>query len=332
MIAVALALLLAPAPRIDLQWSAPPRCPQRDEVAARAEQLLLTSDAQLVARGRIVGTSQGDFVLELAIVRATETITHRHRAEDCTTLAGVAALLVAVSADPVVVSEPIAELEPIVDVPAPPAETPAHATRATKPPPPVVTSPPSPSQRRRRALGGWIRVAGIVGFAQLPTIDAGLGLTGALVIDRFRVELGVAHLFARTRELPGLAPARAVLSAWNASLRGCGELGPRRIRIGACIGPEIGAVVATAEGVDVPRPNAGPWVALLVGPALRWRPIDRVQIHLAVDSVIALARPGFALAGDAEPRVLAGAGGVRTTLGVAIGLGRAEIHRASPRR
>ncbi len=338
MIALVLGLALGGASvepaRVRLEWSAPSGCPRQPEVVARAERLLLVSDAELTARG-VIERQGNAWQLVLVIEQEDGAIEHRQLAQSCAALGDLAALWIAVAADPVAVSTaaPIAS-PPVVAVPSvPPLVEPAPTSES----PPPVASPPALERatsrpRSRRTLGGWVRVAGIVGAAELPTIDAGVGIAAALGVGRWRVELGLSHLFARGRELPGLAPARAELSAWNASLRGCGELGPRRVRLGACVGPELGAAVGHAVGVAKGNDRAAPWVALLAGPALRWRPIDRVQLHLAVDAVLALARPSFVLRDDPDAAVSTGRGGIRATLGVAVAFGPGEIDPRSRAR
>ena len=205
-----LALVLASTPthaqpqRIELQWSAPPECPGTDAVTAAAERLLLDHDAELHARGLIEAQPGGGYALTLVIEHPEGARVHHQQERECTTLAELAALLVAVAADPITVVEahPVArgaEAAPIVPEPV---DTSALDTAV----PELGAPTPAPTRARvRRRPTGWIRVAGIVGVAELPTVDAGLGITGAIELARWRVELGLSHLFAQQRQIPGLA-------------------------------------------------------------------------------------------------------------------------------
>ena len=101
----------------------------------------------------------------------------------------------------------------------------------------------------------------------------------------------------------------------------CGELGRAALRIGACVGPEIGLVTGRARNVRESDPGVSPWVAATLGPVLRWVPNARVQLQLGVDGVVALARGRFAIRDPDSAPVATGRGGVRATFGIAIGLG-----------
>ncbi len=303
----------APERRVVLEWVAPPGCPSQDEVTARAEELLLASDGSVAARAEIVAATPSGFELAVVVAGNGTDATYRHVAEDCVALGEIAALFVAVAADPLAaIAE--ARVEPPPQPPA--AVLPAREQNNEVDDAPV---------REATRLGGWIRIHGLVGFAQLPQLDAGVGFAGAIAYDRVRVELSYSHLFARERGVPGLAPASASVSADDFALRGCVELGRRRVRFGGCLGPELGAVTGLAHNVDVPGRHTALWVAATAGPVLRWIATERLQLHLGIDGVLALRRPGFALQDDTSARITTQRGGVRAVLGLAMGFGRERM-------
>lgn len=298
--------------RIELDWSAPSGCPGHDEVTDAAERLLLASDGKVQAVASVVERADGRFELTVEASTPTTVTRHVHVAETCERLGEVAALFVAVAADPAAVVDRIAI--PVTD------EPPKSPERIASPPT-VIAERTIESAKPTKRDGGWIRVHAIVGAAQLPGLDAGLGMAGGWSRGRVALVASIAHLFGRERAVPGLDPAHGVLSAWNGTLHGCIELGRRRWRGGGCAGPELGAVAARSREVDRPGKSVGLWVAASAGPIVRWRPTGRVQIHAGVEGVVALRRPTFALRDDVRATVGAGQGGVRAVLGIAIGLG-----------
>ena len=320
----------APAPtggRVELHWTAPPTCPDAAAVIAAAEALMLEHDAALRADAVVVA-SDGGYAMTLTIQHDDGARRLEQHAPSCDTLADLAALLLAVAADPVAVTRARSPELVIVEPPT----APSHDTGSVTTPTAVASRDGPPRTAPRKRPSGWLRVAGIVGIAELPRIDAGIGLTGAIDFDAWRIEIGVAHLFAQRRSLPGYARARAELAGWNLQLRGCGELGRGAVRIGGCIGPEVGLVTGVARDVSEKDPHASAWVAATVGPVLRWLASDRVQLHVGVDGVVALTRAHFALRDDRSRSVATGAGGVRATVGIAVALGKTRpiVRRRDP--
>lgn len=310
---------IADASRVELEWTAPESCPQQREVASRTEQLLLSSDAAVRARASIAASPDGSLVLEVTVVAHDGEASYRHVGTECDELADVAALFVAVAADPSSAIEAAA-----IGHSPPPARAPMPAR---------VVSTPAPRESPPPHLGGWVRVHGVVGYAQLPQLDAGFGFAAALAIDRVRIELSYAHLFGRERDIPGLAPASGVLVADDFALRGCVELGRKRVRLGGCIGPELGAVTGRARHVREPGHHTSLWVAATAGPVLRWIMAERVQLHAGVDGVLGLHRPNFAVQDDPSATIGTQRGGVRAMLGIAIGFGNQRVvDQNRPRR
>lgn len=283
-------------------------------MARRAEALLLDSDATTSARGTIQAGPGGTF--ELVLVAEPGAPEIRHRASTCAPLATLAALLVAVAADPVttVRHHRAASSPRRLEIPAPPDTRSAPARRSSSTTRPI--TPPREVARER--LAGWVRAAAIAGVATLPRIDAGVALSTALGRRSWRIELHVAHLFAQRERLPGLSTARARLAAYLASGRGCFEVARARLGAGVCGGLEVGAITASAERVATAGSDTAAWVAAVAAPTIRIVVARRLELHLGVDGVFALRRPGFALRDAPRAMLTPGAAGARAWVGLAV--------------
>ncbi len=326
--ALALAASLAPADRAHIDWIAPPSCPSAADVDALAERLLLVADGAVEARAEVRADAEG-FALELAIGDRTQ----RFDARECEALARVTALLVAVAADPLAVA--VATTGPLVRAPAvsePVAPTSSRA-RIEIARPPATAATPRPIERTRRIpVAGWLGVHGIVGVAELPGLDAGIGLAGAVERGAFAAELRASWLFERRAGIPERPGAEAGLSAANASARACGILGRPSLRAVLCAGPELGAVIGRAYGVTDSQRAVDLWIAASAAPSLHVWPHPRVGVQLGVDLVLALRRPEFALSDDSSLRVSTGRGGLRAWGGIAVRFGGKPSQRARSAR
>lgn len=325
--AVTLAAWLAPADdevakdRATIEWIAPDVCPTDADVDALAERLLLAADGTIAARAEIVAHA-GRFALALTIDGEARTF----EADECAALAQLTALLVALAADPLAVAQqavPLAVAPPPVRVPSP--EPPA-ATLVTSPPierrEDDRIAPADPRTTTRASAGqGWIGVHAIAGLAQLPGLDAGLGIAAAYGRRRFAIELRASWLSPRSVAIPGFDRATATMTAVDVSPRACGVLGRRALRAALCGGPELGAVIARAHDVREPDTTTSLWLALVAAPGVHWYVHRRVALQLGADLVLALVPPRFALRDDAARTVGTGRGGLRAWAGLAVRFG-----------
>ncbi len=333
----ALTLLLVPepsaatsSPRIELHWRAPSECPDEASVRARTEALLMEPQAHAVADAEVVRTGDG-FALTLALVGHAEA-TQQHHARDCDALADVAALVVAVAADPTLAvrsaaaDEAAAAPEPApAPTPTPPDPPPPSASESIVDPLAVVAiatdddvgprPPPGP------AVGGLLGLHGVVGRAELPGVDVGVGIVAAIAWRRLRAELGGRYLAVRRRPITGVAGVHASVASWNTTVAGCADFVAARVRIGPCLGLELGVVSAIADDAPVPLRSRALWLAGFGRLALRWPADERVQIDAGLEGVVALRRPSFALRERPAAAVVTGPGGVRATLGFVVALG-----------
>lgn len=304
------ALRLSGAP---LEWTAPDECPEQQDVVARANRLAVVSEAAL--RGRAVVTRSSDgFAVEIEVAGRTQ----RHGAASCEALADLTALVVAVAADPVAVATHTA-----IPPASPPRDPTPPPTSAPAPEPPQETPSPSPTPRPalRRRWVPTLGVRGLVGYAQLPGIDSGAGISVALERPRLAVQVRADWIFARRTPIAGLAPAEAELAAGNVSLRGCGGMTRRILALSGCGGVELGAVWAHPVRVSESQDVTALWAAAIGAFSLRAWVDPRVGLELGGELVLALRRPRFALRDDPAATTDTRRGGIRGWAGILVRLG-----------
>ncbi|MBC8074403.1 MAG: hypothetical protein IAG13_39150, partial [Deltaproteobacteria bacterium] len=246
----------ATSDRAHIEWQAPAQCPSAAAVDVLAERLLLSSDADVHATATVSPAERGGYVLELRIADAPTSRTWH--APGCEQLAELAALVVAIAADPVTVAASIPDPPRSIDDER---RGPAAGTATQE-----AEVRPRPSRRadrpgKPRDWHGLVAAHGVFGVAELPRFDAGVGLAVGIGRRRWRIELGATHLFAQIDEIPRSGGVHARLAAWNTSALACGLFGRRRIGLAICGGPELGALTAEAPDAPTPVPNTLLWVA-----------------------------------------------------------------------
>jgi hypothetical protein len=236
-------------------------------------------------------------------------------------LADAVALIVAVTLDPVAVTQTLARREAALVEPEPEPEpmpeplpdATAERERGLAPRDDdggitlVLDDDADDGPRAARArLRGAVSLHG--GASYGPSAHA-FGLVGgrtALLGRGWRVELG-ARWIAPRRLGTSEAPAR--LDAWMVELRGCGVPTPGPIELPICVGFEAGAV--RGRGLEpLPDPTVArfAWLAPTLSVGLRWAPVERVAFGPELALVVPLTRGTF-VAGTLEVERLAAIGG-----------------------
>jgi len=310
--------------RAHIEWQAPPECPDAATVDASAETLLHQGDGEVVARAVVHRTAAGEYLLEVTTNDGLSLVDPGVHADDCRTLAELTALAVALHAAPSATAPVDPDLRPAEVKTEPEAEsdpTPSEtepAPTATPLPPSLPQSEVSPGPvEAEPTWNGSLGVRGFVGRAQVPVLDAGIGIALAVGGSRWRTTLQLTRVFTRSMPIPGTSTARASLASWNTALGVCSVFGRIRLKGLLCAGIELGAVVARAQGVRSSQTATDLWVAALVTPAVEWRPAPSIGVQLALELVAAVRRPSFRVRDEGTGVALTNAGGARAILGLA---------------
>ena len=315
-----------------LRWSGPTECPTEALVLETVSRYVGRSiDDELVrASGTVVREGDG-FVLELRIRGAEgRPETRTLRDADCAVLSDVAALMIAVAIDPeaaaVALDEPPADADGSVpdeeaeaEVPAP-AEpevverAPAVVPEVVAPPAaaePSETEPIDHDERRRscrptaeRAGPGrgrpscWaLAVRVVVQHGPLPRVGAGLGGDAALLWPRVRLAAGGTFFFARPARVDADDQLGGDVRLGVGRLRVCGRLGWGTLELPLCGGAELGALRGEGVGVDRPRSDRLPWLAMLADVGLGWSPRRWLATRLELGAAVPVLQQRFAIDG-----------------------------------
>lgn len=329
---VLVALLGAAATAPGIGWDAPRSCPDSTFVQTRLGQLLPASSPEgdiVRIDARVTQPSDGEYRLVLTVRDRGGTQTREASARDCELLAEATALIAATFVDPLEV--------PARTRAAPPTRPPVDRSSATiaassvpqspeRPPPPEPADvDPTPSPPRAPGRTGapaaaprtdhvGLRLAVVAGRGVQPDLDLGPSLTGAWSRGSLRLEAALTAIVPRTRPHSALAGVALRQSLYTLTIRACGIPGGPRWTLALCGGTEIGAVVATGQGVQRPRTAASPWGAVVVGFQAAWWLTPRWALWMGPEGLIAYAVSAFSV-GDSTPQPVE-RGGIRAHLGV----------------
>ncbi len=282
--------LLAPAESdapATLRWRAEGAgCPSGPEVQAAVVELAgRWPAADELEVDASIDEALGRWQLVLSITIEGREHRQRLEAESCAALARAAALIVAVSVDPVA-SATTAEVPLAPTVPElPPAgfsdEPPggSSARRAPQVPPSLRTE--APLRWRRTFLGArWGLISGMTpGLTSGPSVSLGLDLEHA------RFALQGQYGLPRVRRASG---SGARVQAGMVAALACVASRPRALRGQLCAGAEAGALRARGLGVPSPRTQHYPWLAAVAGAGVRGSPSsDRWALTLDVEGTVA---------------------------------------------
>jgi hypothetical protein len=152
-----LAAVVAQAPVVELEWSAPPDCPQRDVVLASVQRRLGASPPAPALQASVTLVEQdGQFLLALETQGARREL----KGPSCAELAEAGALILALLVDPMLLS---------------------------RPPPPPPEAPVAPAQPPR-AFSALLGVSGVADYGALPSIAAGWHASLLLDVRAFHLE------------------------------------------------------------------------------------------------------------------------------------------------
>jgi hypothetical protein len=317
---------------LDLEWLAPPPCPDVAYVRAGVAGLLAGSSetgSRVGAVARVTSTA-GEWSLDLTITRDGNVAHRTMKAASCPAVADAAALILALTIDPVhaslqarapsssppdggpldaahppgVASALPLPLPPPLPLPAPapppPAPPPAPPPRA---PPP--RAPPSAAPRARLEVG--IKASADADLGSIP--GPALGIEGGLSLLYGRVRLeGFGAYWPGETATAAISGAqgslRATVHLAEGGFLGCYlALKTARWELGPCLGLELGSLSGSALLPPTASPTSAStlWSAARGDVRLSLRVVRRFALVLGVGVAVPLSRSPFDVAGPLGP-------------------------------
>jgi hypothetical protein len=292
------------APVVDISWDAPPECGSRAEFVEHIETLLgrplgQAGDPELEVVGRITTEPAGMLlVLEFRqpVARVREL-----RARSCVELRDAAAVVLAVTIDPLVplADPPTRPVEPEPEPEPEPELEPEPEPEAE--PKPVAPQPEAQTPgRRSQELAVVLRIAGGIQYRALPSIAGGPVLALGLWRRALRAELVGAWWLTGTTHFDVAPEVGATLSLGWVAPRVCGVPSVGRVAFPLCAGIELGGMRAAAFGTADARTRTLAWVAPELGGATHVQLSRPLALWIGVDGVIPLVRPSFIISSLGE--------------------------------
>jgi hypothetical protein len=294
-------------------WSAPAECPTAQDVLDRSRALGLTKDARVAAEAEVTQTDGG---FELRVTLDPDTPPRVVRDADCSVLADAAALMVALSADPVGVVAHVRQTEAAAarnesesDDRSGPARAGTSGSESESEPEsePEPEPEPDPEPERAKRSGRvrfGLRLAGGLGGGALPGVNpgasVGLAAFGAKTKGwTWRIEAGWLHWFPRRKQFENFDEVTGDFRLTGGYLRAGPSFRWRTLSVPIQAGLDLGALTALTQTQGFPD-TRGPtqlWAAATLGPALTWEPASPLSLWLGVDMVVPLRSYAFAITG-----------------------------------
>lgn len=244
---------------LEIEWHAPPSCPDASSVRSNIAAALDRGAATGVkaVRAHVVAVA-GGYRLELTLETALATHRKQLEATHCSTFVHLLALELSFSALP-------------------------------KPTPPPVVEAPVPIRWGARA-------AGFVGTGPTPAPAPGAALGFTLRRKQLRIELVGIYATPRVQHYAEQKPAGGRFQLGGAEARGCYLPSfRRRLELPLCAGAALGVLHGKGLGVPDPFEANRLWAALLVAPALEVPIAGPLSLWFELAGSLALKRPAFAL-------------------------------------
>lgn len=289
-----------PAAAVDMQWSGPPAC---GPGAFEADLASLLADSEMSAPLRIAVTvtpTPTGWMLRADFSSGGDSHGQRVFAADaCETVRDAAALAIALTIDPAVLSGP-APSPPLP--PPPPAETfepqevvPPEPAESTPPPTrPLEVAAPNDGQTGPGWRAGLAALGFVDGFA-LPRVGGGLSLVGSAMRGPLRLELQGSYRFAT--DLPSsLDPSvGGSFTQWTAGLRALWVPRWSRLEVPVGGGIDAGQTIAAGSGFEDARRTRQPWLAMVGTAGVNFLVLPRLAVLARASLAVPLNRPTFAI-------------------------------------
>jgi hypothetical protein len=273
-------------PSVQIEWEAPPECPNAEDIKAHAERLLgqplgAPRAQRVVARAAVRRDEAGNWELRLSLTSNDRIAEDTLIAKQCMALGDATALKVALAIDPVATARAIqmaaGETEPRRNPPAP------------KPAPsPEPLAPPSVSPGST-----GLRLSAGAGLGLLPSVAGGAALAFWLQRSAWRAELGGQGFWGGDARYERTPAVGAQLQLFSAVARGCPVARGGGLEFPICLGLELGVMRGEGFGVEKTDTAHSFWGAVILGPALRAPVSKTLSFWLEADGAFAFLRPGF---------------------------------------
>jgi hypothetical protein len=273
---------------VDIQWDAPPECPDVSAVRAHAERLLgqplATPRAQqILARAKVHRNEAGNWELWLSLTANDRVAQETLIAKQCSALADATALKVALAIDPVATARAI-EVAALEVVPEPKA--------ASAAPEVVVPQPVAPPAAEAPTSGG-VRLTGGAGLGLLPGVARSAALSLWLQRSRWRAELAGQGFWGDDAHDEQVPTVGARLQLLSALARGCPVARAGGVEFPLCLGLEFGFMSGAGFGLEIAEKSHSWWGSVVLGPALRLPVSGAVSLWFEADGVVPFLKPGF---------------------------------------
>jgi hypothetical protein len=331
-----LALLLAGAPPVEVQrphddevpslalsWSTggAAACPDRQQIieaivnSGLGEQLgtgVPSQHAQALLSVEVEVTVDGDvWRADMILIDADGRAHRQFEARSCDALADATALIIAVTLDPIAVSDSLAGRTAAAHEPAPEPTREATAAPVPEPAPMLEPEPddePStlgvsssdagdgePAEWRARVHVG-LSLHGGGGYGPTAGPHGSVGGRVGLLGDRWRVD--VAGRWSTPRR-EALASATGSFDAWAIEARGCWVPIAGPVELPLCPGFELGSVRGRGlTPTQNPTTSSFLWLAPSLSQGLAWAPVPRFAIGLELGLLVPITRGRFAVGGS----------------------------------
>jgi len=269
-----------PSRGVDLEWRAPPGCPDeawaRTAIDAYLGQRAHESFKPIAVRVEITAAPGGRWRAALSVGGGANG-SRTFEGATCSRVGDAAVLIVALMLDPV---EVVAQMEPRVEAP--------------RGAPPVAEEPRVVERPDATRIELAVQAAGDAGSLPEPTLGAGLG--AGLRSGRLSMELDLLAWVPR-RAFGGPTPSSGgEIRLYTASLRGCwGSMRGLGLVLAPCARAEGGISSGTGFGIAEPASSQNFWGAAFLGFLIRQASVQRLGAWLAIEGGVPFARPNYVI-------------------------------------
>jgi hypothetical protein len=307
---------------LELEWEAPPSCPDATVVRRQIETILHgppTALSSAVAHGKIDSTDDGRFHLSLTVRTGDVADTRELDAASCAMLSEAFAVVVALAIDPTKGGGGIEEPPQPASPPPEPIQPSFPVAADTVPPSSAPPSPaPRPPEKARSRAAIALGVGGSLVWGILPETSPGLVASAGLRIERFRVGMLGTLAFGQRPQLDRSVGAAIDMIEGGAFAAYMVPIGI--LALGPCANIEATYVRVEGYGVREPRRSSTVWATPVLGGRFEARASRWLGLFARADVLFPIDAPRIALGTRTETAVLHSPAPVssRLTLGAEI--------------